>query len=69
YDKKRTSFMQENLRCQSITSSLCPINNGKWSELAYIADLTKFFHAVAHNKTEVIAQIIADSMGVNYQDH
>ncbi|EIW81880.1 ankyrin [Coniophora puteana RWD-64-598 SS2] len=69
YIRGRVTFIHENPGRQSITGSFRPIDDGEWSELAYIADSTKFFHAVAHNDTTPVAQMISDGMDANRRDH
>jgi ankyrin repeat protein len=63
------SFIEENPGRQSISGSFNPIDEGEWSEGAYIQATAKFFGAISKNDTVTITQMIEDCEDVNRRDY
>jgi len=59
-------FIEEDPGRQSISGSFNPIDEGQWSESAYIQAKAKFFGAISKNDA---AQMIEDGVDVNGRDH
>ena len=62
-------FIEEDPGRQSISGSFNPIDEGEWSESAYIQAKTKLFGAISKNDAAVITQMIEDGVDVNGRDH
>lgn len=62
-------FIEENPGRQSISGSFNPIDEGEWSETAYIQATAKFFGAISKNDTTIVTQLIEDCEDVNRRDH
>ena len=62
-------FIEEDPGRQSISGSFNPIDEGEWSESAYIQATAKFFGAISKNDTVVTTQMIEDGVDVNRRDH
>ncbi|KAF8267587.1 hypothetical protein EI94DRAFT_1801491 [Lactarius quietus] len=65
----RIAFIEEDPGRQSISGSFNPIDDGEWSETAYIQTAARFFSAI--NKDDVLAvkQMIEDGEDLNRRDH
>jgi ankyrin repeat protein len=62
-------FIEEDPGRQSISGSFNPIDEGEWSETAYIQTTAKFFGAISKNDTITVTQMIEDGEEVNRRDH
>jgi ankyrin repeat protein len=62
-------FIEEDPGRQSISGSFNPIDEGEWSETAYIQATAKFFCAISKNDTITVTQMIQDGEDVNRRDH
>lgn len=62
-------FIEEDPGRQSISGSFNPIDEGEWSETAYIQATAKFFGAISKNDTITVTQMIEDGEDVNRRDH
>ena len=62
-------FIEEDPGRQSISGSFNPIDEGEWSESAYIQAMAKFFGAISKNDTVITTQMIEDGVDVNRRDH
>lgn len=68
-DKLR-SFMQEDPGRQSMTGSFRPIDEGEWSEQAYIRPVTKLFSAIAsHDRAAVSDFVKKNADSTKWRDH
>ena len=61
-------FIVEDPGRQSISGSFNPIDDGEWSEQAYIGETEKFFNAVAAHDRATVAAAIKDDIDVNRRD-
>jgi ankyrin repeat protein len=62
-------FIKEDPGRQSISGSFNPIDEGEWSETAYIQATAKFFGAISKNDTVTVTQLIQDGEDVNRRDY
>ena len=62
-------FIEEDPGRQSISGSFNPIDEGEWSESAYIQAMAKFFGAISKNDTVITTRMIEDGVDVNCRDH
>ncbi|KAH9007478.1 hypothetical protein EDB84DRAFT_1572846, partial [Lactarius hengduanensis] len=62
-------FTKENPGRQTISGSFHPIDEGEWSETAYIQATAKFFGAISKNDALAIKQMIEDGEDLNRRDH
>jgi ankyrin repeat protein len=62
-------FIEEDPGRQSISGSFNPIDEGEWSESAYIQATAKFFGAISKNDTVTVVQMIEDGEDINRRDH
>jgi ankyrin repeat protein len=62
-------FVEEDPGRQSISGSFNPIDEGEWSESAYIQPMAKFFGAISKNDTVITTQMTEDGVDVNCRDH
>jgi ankyrin repeat protein len=62
-------FIEEDPGRQSISGSFNPIDEGEWSESAYIQAVAKFFGAISKNDTVVTTQMTEEGVDVNCRDH
>ena len=62
-------FIEEDPGRQSISGSFNPIDEGEWSESAYIHAMAKFFGAISKNDTVITTQMIEDGVDVDCRDH
>lgn len=62
-------FIEEDPGRQSISGSFNPIDEGEWSESAYIQATAKFFGAITKNDMVVTTRMIEDGADVNRRDH
>ncbi len=62
--------MQEDPGRQSISGSFKPIDDGEWSEQAYMGPTEKLFHAIATGDRAAVAKLISvDDFDVDRRDH
>ncbi|KAI0303314.1 hypothetical protein B0F90DRAFT_1710051 [Multifurca ochricompacta] len=69
YVRGRIAFIEEDPGRQSISGSFNPIDEGEWSESAYVQATAKFFGAITNNDTLAVTQMIEDGEDVNRRDH
>ena len=62
------SFIEEDPGRQSISGSFNPIDDGEWSEAAYIQATAKFFAAISKNDVLAVKQMIEDGEDLNRRD-
>lgn len=62
-------FLEEDPGRQSISGSFNPIDEGEWSESAYIQATAKFFSAISKSDTLAVTQMIEDGEDLNRRDH
>jgi len=62
-------FIEQDPGRQSISGSFNPIDEGEWSETAYIQATAKFFGAISKNDVITVTQMIGDGEDVNRRDH
>jgi ankyrin repeat protein len=62
-------FIEEDPGRQSISGSFNPIDEGEWSDSAYVQATAKFFGAISKNDTVTTTQMIEDNVDVNCRDH
>jgi ankyrin repeat protein len=62
-------FIEEDPGRQSISGSFNPIDQGEWSESAYIQATVKFINSISTNDTVAVTQMIEDGADVNRRDH
>jgi len=62
-------FIEEDPGRQSISGSLNPIDEGEWSDSAYIQATAQFFSSISKNDTVTTTQMIQDGEDVNRRDH
>jgi len=62
-------FIEEDPGRQSISGSFNPIDEGEWSEAAYIHAMAKFFGAISKNDVVITTQMIEDGVDVDRRDH
>jgi ankyrin repeat protein len=62
-------FIEEDPGRQSISGSFNPIDEGEWSESAYIRATAKFFNAISKNDIVATGGMIEDGVDVNLRDH
>ncbi|KAH9034041.1 hypothetical protein EDB83DRAFT_1786796 [Lactarius deliciosus] len=70
YVRGRIAFMQEDPGRQSISGSFNPIDEGEWSETAYVQATARFFGAISKNDVLAVKQMIEDREDLtNRRDH
>lgn len=69
YVRGRILFIEEDPGRQSVSGSFNPIDEGEWSETAYIQATAKFFGAISKNDTITVTRMIEDGEDVNHRDH
>ncbi|KAH9017612.1 ankyrin repeat-containing domain protein [Lactarius pseudohatsudake] len=70
YVRGRIAFVEEDPGRQSISGSFNPIDEGEWSETAYVQATAKFFGAISKNDVLAIKQMIEDGEDLtNRRDH
>ncbi|KAH9034042.1 hypothetical protein EDB83DRAFT_2296416 [Lactarius deliciosus] len=69
YVRGRIAFIKEDPGRQSISGSFNPIDEGEWSETAYIQATAKFFGAISKNDVLAVKQMIEDGENLNRRDH
>ncbi|KAI9433880.1 hypothetical protein H4582DRAFT_2081568 [Lactarius indigo] len=63
-------FIEEDPGRQSISGSFNPIDEGEWSETAYVQATAKFFGAISKNDALAVKQMIEDEEDLtNLRDH
>src|SRR5712675_835306 len=62
-------FIDEDPGRQSISGSFNPIDEGEWSESAYIQAAAKFFGAISQNDAAAVTQMIEAGEDPNRRDH
>ena len=62
-------FIEEDPGRQSISGSFNPIDEGEWSETAYIQTTARFFGAISKNDVLTVKQMIEDGEDLNRRDH
>ena len=61
-------FIEEDPGRQSLSGSFNPIDEGEWSETAYIQATAKFFGAISKNDLLAVKQLIEDGEVLNRRD-
>ncbi len=61
-------FIKEDPGRQSISGSFNPIDEGEWSETAYIQATARFFGAISKNDVFAVKQMIEDGEDLNRRD-
>ncbi|KAH9034021.1 hypothetical protein EDB83DRAFT_2296389 [Lactarius deliciosus] len=70
YVRGRIGFIEEDPGRQSISGSFNPIDQGEWSETAYVQATAKFFGAISKNDVLAVKQMIEDGEDLaNRRDH
>ncbi|KAH8995819.1 hypothetical protein EDB86DRAFT_3243523 [Lactarius hatsudake] len=69
YIRGRIAFIKEDPGRQSISGSFHPIDEGEWSETAYVQATAKFFGAISQNDVLAVKQMIEDGEDLNRRDH
>ncbi|KAF8265333.1 hypothetical protein EI94DRAFT_356458 [Lactarius quietus] len=69
YVRGRIAFIKEDPGRQSISGSFNPIDDGEWSETAYIQAAARFFSAINKNDVLAVKQMIEDGEDLNRRDH
>ncbi|KAH8991545.1 hypothetical protein EDB92DRAFT_2114535 [Lactarius akahatsu] len=70
YVRGRIAFIKEDPGRQSISGSFNPIDEGEWSETAYVQATAKFFGAISKNDVLAVKQMIEDREDLtNRRDH
>ncbi|KAH9057582.1 hypothetical protein EDB87DRAFT_1686168 [Lactarius vividus] len=70
YVRGRIAFIEEDPGRQSISGSFNPIDEGEWSETAYVQATAKFFGAISKNDALAVKQMIEDGEDLtNRRDH
>ncbi|KAH9017611.1 ankyrin repeat protein [Lactarius pseudohatsudake] len=69
YVRGRITFIKEDPGRQSISASFNPIDEGEWSETAYVQATAKFFGAISKNDVLAVKQMIEDGEDLNRRDH
>ncbi|KAH8995818.1 hypothetical protein EDB86DRAFT_2829340 [Lactarius hatsudake] len=69
YVRGRIAFIKEDPGRQSISGSFNPIDEGEWSETAYIQATAKFIGAISKNDVLAVKQMIEDGEDLNRRDH
>ncbi|KAL7278324.1 hypothetical protein ACG7TL_008300 [Trametes sanguinea] len=70
YVRGRIQFIQENPGRQSISGSFNPIDEGEWSEQAYMGPTEKLFNAIVSGDRISVARVIATGeTDLNRRDH
>jgi ankyrin repeat protein len=62
-------FIEEDPGRQSVSGSFNPIDEGEWSESAYIQATARFFNAITKNDALAVTQMIEDGEDLNHRDH
>ncbi|KAG9009823.1 hypothetical protein FRB93_005094 [Tulasnella sp. JGI-2019a] len=66
----RIAFVQEDPGRQKITGSFHPIDEGEWSDQAYIKPVTRLFTAIgAHDRAAVADFVKKNADSINWRDH
>ncbi|KAI0255298.1 hypothetical protein BJV78DRAFT_1151713 [Lactifluus subvellereus] len=69
YVRGRIAFLEEDPGRQSISGSFNPIDEGEWSESAYVQATAKFFNAISKNDILAVTRMIEDGEDLNRRDH
>jgi hypothetical protein len=54
---------------QSISGSFNPIDEGEWSEQAYIGENSRFMNAISSGDRDMVLQMLRDGTDPNRRDH
>ncbi|TFY63651.1 hypothetical protein EVG20_g6224 [Dentipellis fragilis] len=69
YVRGRIAFIEEDPGRQSMSGSFNPIDEGEWSEQAYVQAVAKFFTAISIGDRVAVTQMIQDGEDVNRRDY
>ncbi|KAA1479103.1 ankyrin [Dentipellis sp. KUC8613] len=69
YVRGRIAFIEEDPGRQSMSGSFNPIDEGEWSEQAYVQAVAKFFAAISTGDRVGVKQMIEDGEDVNRRDY
>ncbi|THH03941.1 hypothetical protein EW146_g10312, partial [Bondarzewia mesenterica] len=69
YIRGRVAFIVEDPGRQSMSGSFNPIDEGEWSEQAYVLSSAKFFTSIAANDRLTVNEMVKDGADVNSRDH
>ncbi|KAJ3554073.1 hypothetical protein NM688_g3295 [Phlebia brevispora] len=69
YVRGRVAFIEEDPGRQSMSGSFNPIDEGEWSEQAYMGATEKFFAAIAAQDRAAVKRMIQEGSDVNRRDH
>ncbi|KAI0683269.1 hypothetical protein BC835DRAFT_758930, partial [Cytidiella melzeri] len=69
YVRGRVQFIVEDAGRQSISGSFNPIDDGEWTEQAYMGLTEKFFASVASQDRPAVTQMIKEGIDINRRDH
>ncbi|KAI9433857.1 hypothetical protein H4582DRAFT_1982964 [Lactarius indigo] len=69
YVRGRIAFIKEDPGRQSISGSFNPIDEGEWSETAYVQATARFFGAISEDDALAVKQMIEDGEDLNRRDH
>ncbi|KAI0059327.1 ankyrin [Artomyces pyxidatus] len=68
YIHGHVEFIADDPGRQTFSGSFNPIDEGEWSEMAYIQATAKFFNAIAAGDGATVRQMLADGEGFNLRD-
>lgn len=69
YSYVECRFIVEDPGRQSMSGSFNPIDEGEWTEQAYMGPTEKFFAAIASHDRTAVATMIKEGVDVNRRDH
>jgi ankyrin repeat protein len=69
FNEPNNRFIVEDAGRQSISGSFNPIDEGEWSEQAYLGVMERLFNAIAAHDRAAVTTMIHDGIDVNRRDH
>ncbi|KAI0059307.1 ankyrin [Artomyces pyxidatus] len=69
YIRGHVEFIADDPGRQTLSGSFNPIDEGEWSEMAYIQATAKFFNAIAAGDAVTVRQMLAEGEDVNLRDY
>ncbi|KAI0325229.1 ankyrin [Cubamyces sp. BRFM 1775] len=70
YVRGRVEFIREDPGRQSISGSFNPIDEGEWSEQAYMGQTEKLFNAIVAGDRATVARVLSqEGTGIDRRDH
>ncbi|KAA1478658.1 ankyrin [Dentipellis sp. KUC8613] len=69
YIRGRISFVEQDPGRQTLSGSFNPIDDGDWSEQAYVQSVAKLFNAISRGDRDAVKQMIKDGEDIHRRDY